>query len=223
MSQHHFNAPKPAFGRMQGAGVAMPRHGVATPAWNAPSGAPQAAVAATAVPQVPNYADIVGDAFTGRSSHSDGSTERPVKGLRFLSGIIDFIAIVIIGAVIIFMQVGTGAASADIAGDGMVEFYLIFALACFAYGFLLEASPLQGTLGKVVTGTVIVNKDGSRMSVGKALGRNLAKAFSTLVPFYIPYMMVLWTQQHQAMHDKMAGTLVYKKGDVPNGYAETFA
>jgi len=219
MSQHHYNAPKPAFGKMQGTGVAMPRARVAPPAWSTHNGASQAA-ASVAVPQAPNYADIVGDAFTGRSNYGGDSAGKPVKGLRFLSGIIDFIVIMVFAGI---LGVIMGLTPENMNGGTIGKFYFNFAIICFIYGFGMEASTCRGTVGKVMTGTVIVNKDGSPMSIGKALGRNLAKGVSMCVPFYIPYLMVLWTRQNQSLHDLMAGTLVYKKGDVPQSYAETFA
>ena len=222
MSQHHYNAPRPAFGKMQGAGVAMPRARMATPAWNAPSGGPQAA-AAVAVPQVPQYADIVGDAFTGRSSHGGSATGRPVKFLRFVSGFIDVFVLGLIAFVLIFLQVSTGAADAEIAGDGKVQFFIIFGIICFGYGLVMEASALQGTIGKILTGTIVVNRDGERLSFGQSLGRNLGKILSGCVPAYIPYLMVFWTQNNQTLHDIMSGTHVYRRGDVPQSYSETFA
>ena len=83
----------------------------------------------------------------------------------------------------------------------------------------MESSSVQGTVGKLATGTVVVNYDGQRMSFGQAVKRNLAKNISFIVPLYIGYLMVLFTKKNQSLHDKIADTLVYRKGEGPQSYA----
>jgi len=78
------------------------------------------------------------------------------------------------------------------------------------YGIVMEAF-FQGTVGKLATGTVVVNEDGSAMSFGKVVARNFAKFISLIVPLGIAYFMVLWTKNNQTLHDMIAGTFVYPK------------
>ena len=148
---------------------------------------------------------------------------RPVKGLRFLSGFIDLVVIIILLFVVMIAMLATGIIEAGSNGEGDLLFFVIWAAASFSYGLFMEASHFQGTLGKILTGTVIVNKNGGRISFGQALGRNFGKWLTYIVPFWIGYLMVFFTEKGQSLHDLMAGTLVYKKGDIPQSYAETFS
>jgi|GEM_PF-5604117 len=149
---------------------------------------------------------------------------RPVKGLRFVSGFVDSIVMGILFLLMVFLFADPNVTTA--AGN-QAESYRIVAMMiipAMLYGILLEASPLQGTLGKIVTGTVVTDMNGDRISIGRAVGRNLGKLLSGIVPFYIPYWMVLFTENNQSLHDKMAGTLVFKRGEGPYLYtSQVFA
>ncbi len=210
-----YTAQAPVFGKRQG-GMAPPRQYQTTQ----PNVQPNVQ-AAIPVQQNPNYADIVGNGFTGNAGYDGnsagyGSTinARPVKGLRFASGLIDFCISSVIGAVIMIVQHGPGTSFLDLLQNGgILKYYLWFGICCFIYGLSME-SAFQGTLGKLATGTVIVDKDGQRMSIGQAIGRNLGKCVSFFSPFGIAYFMVLFTKENQSLHDKMAGTLVYRKSDL---------
>ena len=83
------------------------------------------------------------------------------------------------------------------------------------YGIVFEGSALQGTIGKVLTGTVVTDFYGARISWPVAFKRNFAKILTGLVPFSLGYTMIFWTEKHQALHDKLAETLVYKRGEGP--------
>jgi len=205
MSQTYNRMQPRAFGKLQGTGVAMPRQ------YQAPQ-----AYSPTQAPTQHNFQH----SNTAQPSYGDTSSARPVKGLRFLSGIIDyFIVCVVFGG---FVGVFQGFTLETLNGPALIKLYGTMAIVSFLYGLLME-SHYQGTVGKLATGTVIVNKDGSPMSFGQAIGRNLGKFVSMIVPLYIPYLMVLWTKDNQSLHDKMAGTVVYRKDEIPQSYAETFA
>jgi len=77
------------------------------------------------------------------------------------------------------------------------------------YHVLMEASPLQGTVGKLVVGMRVTNKDGGRPSFFAALVRHLARLLSML-PLFLGYFMVLRSAKRQALHDKLSGCLVIK-------------
>ncbi len=158
--------------------------------------------------------------------HATGeNTGRPVKGLRFVSGLIDLVVVFMVLIVLSILFAATGAfVGGEDLSDGAATLVLFgYVGVCFAYGLFMESSRFQGTIGKILTGTVIVNKQGGRISFGQALGRNFGKWLTYFIPFFIGYFMVLFTEKGQSLHDLMAGTLVYKKGDVPQTYAETFS
>lgn len=208
MSQMQYRAQQTTFGKLQGSGVAAPRQYQAPKSYNAPSAAYQ---------QTGGHSDNAGYA-------GGGATQlQLVKGKRFLSGLIDFCIVSVLGGVVLTLQHGVGAGLPELLSGGLLNFYLWFGAICFIYGLSMEASPAQGTVGKLATGTIVVNEDGQPMSFAQALGRNVGKFLTYIVPLYIGYLMVLWTQKNQSLHDKMAGTVVCSKSGMTASYAETFA
>ena len=65
------------------------------------------------------------------------------------------------------------------------------------------------TLGKMVLGLSVTDKQGDNISFLNATGRYFAKIVSALI-LCIGYLMVAWDGQKQGLHDKMAGTYVVK-------------
>lgn len=79
------------------------------------------------------------------------------------------------------------------------------------YSALMESSSYQGTIGKVVLGIVVVDEiSGGRISFGKATGRYFGKILSSLI-LGIGYLMMLWSQKSQTLHDKLSGCVVVVK------------
>jgi uncharacterized RDD family membrane protein YckC len=78
------------------------------------------------------------------------------------------------------------------------------------YFALMESGPNQATLGKMAIGIKVTDINGNRISFPKATGRFFSKIVSTLILF-IGYLMVIWDPKKQALHDKLAGTLVIHK------------
>ncbi|QHS55550.1 RDD family protein [Mucilaginibacter sp. 14171R-50] len=81
--------------------------------------------------------------------------------------------------------------------------FLVFAF----YNAICEATPLQGSPGKKICRLVVVDTDGRRLSMGRALLRNLSKFLSQIV-FLVGYLAILWDDHKQAWHDKIARTYV---------------
>lgn len=78
------------------------------------------------------------------------------------------------------------------------------------YCTLMEASPLQGTLGKVAVGLRVVGPDGGRLSVARSVGRNAAKVLSYL-PLGLGFLWVAFSKEKHAWHDMLAKTSVVRK------------
>ncbi|MBO9617624.1 MAG: RDD family protein [Niabella sp.] len=87
-------------------------------------------------------------------------------------------------------------------GVPMVIYWLYFAF--------MESGPKQATLGKMALGLKVTNTHGQPISFLNATGRFFAKYLSAIILF-IGYLMVLWDDKRQGLHDKLAGTLVVKK------------
>ncbi|MGZ8558538.1 MAG: RDD family protein [Chitinophagaceae bacterium] len=73
----------------------------------------------------------------------------------------------------------------------------------------LESGTAQATFGKRAMGLKVVTTDGQRISFGEASGRYFGKILSALI-LLIGYLMMIWDDKKQTLHDKMANTLVVK-------------
>jgi uncharacterized RDD family membrane protein YckC len=134
-------------------------------------------------------------------------------GWRLLGYIIDYF---ILGYVVaLFTSDITAPLSKKILENKMTPadmplFFQICLLNFLAYVFYhtaLEASPLQGSLGKRFCGLVVVDADGRRLKYGRALIRNFSK-FLSIIAFGVGYLNILWDDRKQAWHDKIAKTFV---------------
>lgn len=77
------------------------------------------------------------------------------------------------------------------------------------YYAIMESSADQATIGKKAVNLKVTNLDGERISFGQASGRYFGKILSGLI-LLIGYLMMLWDDKNQTLHDKMANTLVVK-------------
>jgi uncharacterized RDD family membrane protein YckC len=83
--------------------------------------------------------------------------------------------------------------------------YLVWLL----YYALLESSPRQATLGKMVLSIKVTDMDGQRNSFWRAIARNLAKLISGAI-LMIGYLLAAFTRRKQALHDMIADCLVVR-------------
>lgn len=114
---------------------------------------------------------------------------------RFLAHIIDA-AILFIPMIII-----------DSAFD---QFGFIFnIILIWQYYAFQESSSYQATLGKRALGLKVTDMKGKRISYGRATGRYYASFISALI-LCIGYVMIAFTKKKQALHDKIAETLVVR-------------
>ncbi len=94
--------------------------------------------------------------------------------------------------------------------------FLFVGVAQLLYFVILESSGKQATVGKIALGVVVTDMNGGRISVPKALGRNLGKIVSGMI-IYIGFIMAGFTEKKQGLHDMMAGCLVVNKSSVQDG------
>ncbi len=80
-------------------------------------------------------------------------------------------------------------------------------LVIFIYWILMDGSRYQASLGKLALGLKVVDAKGHRLSVPRALGRNLLKLLSCLTVM-IGFMLAGWTQRKQTLHDMITGCYV---------------
>lgn len=83
-------------------------------------------------------------------------------------------------------------------------------VSAWLYSALLESSSRQATLGKMSLGIKVTDLNGQRIGFGRATKRFLGKYISSIT-LCIGFVMAGFTQRRQALHDKIAGTLVVRK------------
>ncbi len=92
---------------------------------------------------------------------------------------------------------------------GEVQGFLFAIVIDWLYYAVQESGPAQATLGKKALGLQVTAVDGNRVSFGQATGRFFGRYVSAIL-LLIGYLMMLWDDRKQTLHDKMAGTLVVK-------------
>ena len=129
---------------------------------------------------------------------------------RFCAFLIDSLLIGLVGAGIdLSLGVTGGLSTETLTAQAGLPSYLKLGFH-FLYWPLFESSPLQATPGKMILKLQVTDLEGQRISIGRALVRNVSKVLS-LLPFGFGFMMVGTTLRYQCLHDKIAKTLVLKR------------
>jgi uncharacterized RDD family membrane protein YckC len=81
------------------------------------------------------------------------------------------------------------------------------------YFAILESSPAQATVGKMLLHIGVTRVDGSRASFLRATVRYFAKYLSALI-FMIGFLMAAVTRHKQALHDMIADCVVVKRSQL---------
>ena len=89
-------------------------------------------------------------------------------------------------------------------------YYLIAISINWLYFALMESSANRATVGKMALGIIVTDMQGNRISFARATGRYFAKFLSAMI-LLIGYIMAGLTEKKQALHDKIADTLVIPK------------
>jgi uncharacterized RDD family membrane protein YckC len=93
----------------------------------------------------------------------------------------------------------------------MLGFYGVTIITHWLYFAFMESSEKQGTVGKMALGIkVISSTDQGRPTFGQASGRHFGKIISAMI-LGIGYLMMLWSNKSQTLHDTMAGCEVIRK------------
>ncbi|HOC31699.1 MAG TPA: RDD family protein, partial [Armatimonadota bacterium] len=79
------------------------------------------------------------------------------------------------------------------------------------YGAAMEASPANATLGKMMTGCVVVDYAGEGLGFGKALWRNLVKYASLALTGGLAALLIFVSRTERTLHDSAANTYVIEK------------
>ncbi len=139
---------------------------------------------------------------------------------RAIAYVIDYMILSIsswIITVILTLVLIGGLAATDFNGQnstgvmiGFIAMYVVVFALWIGYYAAFESSKSQATPGKLVLGLVVTDLQGERISMGRGIGRNLAKILSA-IPLLIGFFLAGFTARKQALHDLMGGTLVVDK------------
>lgn len=133
-----------------------------------------------------------------------GFVERFVAS--FIDGIITTVLGFIVGLFFGFIMVFTGLndqAASKFVGN------LIGMLIGWMYYAGMESSSKQATFGKMALGLRVTDLEGNQIGFGRATGRYFGKTLSFLL-LGIGFLMVLFTEKKQGLHDILAGCVVVK-------------
>lgn len=78
------------------------------------------------------------------------------------------------------------------------------------YFAFFESSKLRATPGKLFLQIYVTDINGMQLSLGRAIGRNIAKIVSFL-PLCLGYLCIAFTARKQGLHDMIAKTVVRKE------------
>jgi uncharacterized RDD family membrane protein YckC len=78
------------------------------------------------------------------------------------------------------------------------------------YSAYLESSKNQATLGKLAIGAAVTDMQGSRITFARGSLRFFGKVLCVLTLF-IGFLIIAFTAYQQGLHDKIAGTLVFRQ------------
>jgi uncharacterized RDD family membrane protein YckC len=83
----------------------------------------------------------------------------------------------------------------------------------WAYFTLMESSPAQATVGKILLGIYVTDRHGDPIDFRRASIRYWAKLISTLT-LMLGWLMAAFTPSKRGLHDYLAGTLVLQRATV---------
>jgi uncharacterized RDD family membrane protein YckC len=128
--------------------------------------------------------------------------------VRFAAHFVDgFIIWLLTVVLVVIWVVAVEFEGSDIAS---ILWSLSFVTVGQFYHAYYVSSAKMATPGKRLCGLYVTDVDGHRLSFMHALGRNVAALLSYLT-LYIGFFMAGFTERRQALHDKVAGTLVHRQ------------
>jgi uncharacterized RDD family membrane protein YckC len=137
-------------------------------------------------------------------------------GSRAQAAIVDFfvrLALVLAGTLVGALLFFAGETAGTV---GLVVGIVIGFIAGLAYAPLMLARTGGQTVGHKASGTRIVNRDGSTLSLGQSALREVVVKWlvidvvggSFLLPSLLNYLWPLWDDKNEALHDKLTRTRV---------------
>lgn len=152
------------------------------------------------------------DASSAASDTVAALMEMPSLGVRVGAGLIDLVLLVGIDAAVIYLTLrvtGLQNTLADVRVLPPIPF--VGFLAVLAFGYVSAFTVAGGqTIGKMVLSLRVIGDDGRPVDASGGMLRALG---CMLVPITLglSYLPVLFTSDHRALHDRLAGTRVVQE------------
>jgi len=128
----------------------------------------------------------------------------------FIDGIVLSLSVVVLGWI---LNVVIGNSLDNVSVNtlsliGQVMGFILFIL----YFALMESSSKQGSVGKMALGIKVVDKNGQKISFGRAILRNIVKMLSLRFWFVlvVSIVLVVIIKEKKSIHDKLVGTAVVR-------------
>jgi uncharacterized RDD family membrane protein YckC len=119
----------------------------------------------------------------------------------------------VIELAVVSVLFGAGFVVGVTLANGSAFFGFVVALTLLWLYFAgFESSHVQTTFAGRLLGTRVVDLDGEPLNFSRATMRHFAMYLSAITPFFIGYLMVLWTKRRQTLHDLLARTVVVRRG-----------
>lgn len=131
------------------------------------------------------------------------SSEHAGFGVRFVAALLDGFILLAIN-ILVNQLFGLNKIGGNLSG--FINIVINWGYAVYFIG------SSGATLGKRVMHLKVVKTNGSSVTYGDALMRELLGKLVSLLTLGIGYLWVLWDPQKQALHDKIANTYVMKVG-----------
>ena len=136
--------------------------------------------------------------------------------VRFLAAFLDLL---VLGAGMILLVLGIAGMIAYSGRDSILTnptalsvFYWAIVCMSLAYYILMESATNGATFGKRWMNIKVMQVNGNRLTVSRALVRLIARAFSHLL-LMSGFLMQPFTPRKQALHDFLAGTVVVRANE----------
>jgi uncharacterized RDD family membrane protein YckC len=122
-------------------------------------------------------------------------------GQRLLAYLIDQVILIII--IVVLGRLLT-LSSSPVDVEAFQGLAIVISWLYFAFQ---ESSKKQATIGKRILAIKVTGISGQKISFGNATGRFFGKILSGAI-FGIGFLMAIWTEKKQTLHDQLANTLV---------------
>lgn len=147
----------------------------------------------------------------GHAEMPGSDTDAPLRyagfWIRLVATLVDGIAV----SLLIFFAASPVAIVLSATGiplDGITAVIKVFGYIVLSLYYVWLTYKKGATFGKRVVGIRVVSADGRRMDLSQVLMREIVGKFISNITILVGYLMAGFTKRRQALHDKMASTLV---------------